>query len=317
MEKIGFVNYKVFIFMLLSVFFSQEILAINHESNVSATKMEAIPSVLINSEDTLKGKVKKKATKSEKLDKAQVKGKISFETFEKNLEKAFLYYDKKHYLSAARLFEELYPLSMGTQYADTILFTFADCYFQNKDYEMAAFHFKDYTRRYPGTEKTEEAYFKCVQAIYELSPYYSLDQFETTYAIEEIDLFIQMFPKNKFVPQCNDMLDELRDKLAKKDFEVLKLYYNTENYKAAQIAIKNFMKEFSYSKYAPESLYILVRNNLKYAKKSVPAKQLERYQSCVDAFESLQINFPDSPFIAMAEPYMKEAKQLIAKQKSK
>ena len=150
-------------------------------------------------------KTKKKSVKSSK---------VSFETFDMNYAKALKYYQNGQYLSAARLFEELYPLSLGTTTADTLLFLFADCYYKNKDYELAAFHFKDYARHYPGTDKAEEAHYMCVKSVFEISPVYSLDQSSTLYAIDEMDLFIKTYPYSKHVEECNQMLDVLRENLA-------------------------------------------------------------------------------------------------------
>ena len=275
----------------------------NNNSQISAS---------YSSIKSVKGKTKKKG--STQIAKGK-KGKITFETFDKSYEKAMKHYKQQQYLSAARLFEELYPLAIGTPVADTILFAFANCYFQNQDYELAAFHFKDYTRRFPNTSRAEEAYFYCLQAIYKLSPYYSLDQFETHYAIEEINLFAQQYPYNQYMDACNKMLDELRDKLAKKDFEIAKLYYNTEKYEAAQIAVRNFLKDFPDSKYMPEALYILVQNNLKYAKKSIESKKRERFLDCVAAFDMLASNFPDSHFLELAKSYCDEAKKNLDKKR--
>ena len=197
-------------------------------------------------------KTKKKGSKSNK---------VSFETFDMNYAKAIKYYQNGQYLSAARLFEELYPLSLGTPNADTLLFLFADCYYKNKDYELAAFHFKDYAKHYPGTPQAEEAHYMCVKSVFEVSPIYSVDQSSTLYAIDELDLFIKTFPYSPHVEECNQMLDVLREKLAQKDFEILKLYYNTDHYQAAQIAAKNFLKEYPSSRYAHEAVYYLVKNN--------------------------------------------------------
>src|SRR5574344_648034 len=239
--------------------------------------------------------------------------KVSFDTFEENYAKARDYYDRQLFLSAARLFEELYPLSLGTPNADTILFLFADCYYQNRDYEMAAFHFKEYANRYTGTDRAEKAHFQAIKSIAQLSPNYSLDQQETYYAIEEITLFIQTYPNSQFMQECNELLDLMRNKLAKKEFEILKLYYNTENYKSAQILAANFLKKYSYSEYADDAYAILVKNNFEYAKKSVETKQLERYHACMDEFKNLQINYPDSPFIAEVQKYADEAAIKIEK----
>jgi outer membrane protein assembly factor BamD len=252
-------------------------------------------------------KAKKKGVKSNK---------VSFETFDMNYAKALKYYENGQYLSAARIFEELYPLSLGTPIADTLLYLFADCYYQNKDYELAAFHFKDYAKHYPGTDKAEEAHYMCVKSVFEISPVYSLDQSSTLYAIDEMDLFIKTYPYSKHVEECNQMLDVLREKLAQKDFEIAKLYYNTDNYQAAQIAVKNFLKEYPNSKYAHEAVYILVKNNHEFAKKSVSSKKRERYQTCIDAFKIMQAQYPNSGFYSDAKKLADDALQQINKTKN-
>lgn len=260
-----------------------------------------------NSGKKSEGKAKKKTGKSNK---------VSFETFDMNYAKALKYYDNGQYLSAARIFEELYPLSLGTPTADTLLYLFADCYYKNKDYELAAFHFKDYARHYPGTEKAEEAHYMCVKSVFEVSPIYSLDQSSTLYAIDEMDLFIKSYPRSKHVDECNEMLDILREKLAQKDFEIAKLYYNTDNYQAAQIAVKNFLKEYPNSKYAHEAVYILVKNNHEYAKKSVNKKKRERFQACIDAFKIMQAQYPNSGFYMDAKKLADDAQDQINKIKN-
>ena len=113
--------------------------------------------------------------------------------------------------------------------------------------------------------------------------------------------------------ECNKMLDVLRNKLAKTDFEVLKLYFNTENYRAAQIATDNFLKTYSYSQYAPEAAFILVKNNYQYAKKSVKEKMKERFEACIAAYDNLVFNFPESPLVADAVKYRDEAQKQIEK----
>lgn len=254
----------------------------------------------------------KKESKTKKTSKKRNE-RITFETFDDNYAKAVDYYNKHQFLSAARLFEDLYPLSLGTVHADTILFMFADCYYQNRDYEMASFHFKDYARRYPGSDRAELASLMSIKAVYNISPYYALDQSETLYAIDELNTFIALYPHSQYMDECNQMLDELREKLAKKDFELLKLYFETENYRAAQIATDNFLKTYSYSKYAAEALFILVKNNFAYAKKSVETKMVERYDACIAAYNNLYAAYPESEWVKDAQKYRDEAKKQIDK----
>ena len=276
----------------------------NGKTASSQTTTTATPSS--NQDDQKKGKKKGTAKNN----------KVTFETFDMNYAKALKYYQNGQYLSAAKLFEELYPLSLGTTTADTLLFLFADCYYKNRDYELAAFHFKDYARHYPGTDKAEEAHFMCVKSVFEVSPVYSVDQSSTLFAIDEMDLFIKTYPYSKHVEECNQMLDLLREKLAQKDFEIAKLYYNTDHYQAAQIAVKNFLKEYPNSKYAHEAVFILVKNNHEFARKSINSKKKERYQACVDAFKIMQAQYPNSGYYMDAKKLADDALQQINKIKN-
>ncbi len=243
--------------------------------------------------------------------------KVTFENFDQQYERAMRYYKNEQYLSAAGLFEDLYPLSLGTPRADTILYLFAYCYYMNADYDMAAFHFRDYVRRYPNSERTEDAFYYGTSAIYKTSPDYSLDQSNTEYAIEQIKAFIQAYPDNSHIEECNVMLDALRLKLARKDLEVLILYYNTDHYEACQIAAKNFFNEYSYSPLMPEAIYYLVLNNLEFAKKSVERKKEERYKACLDACNRLLLNYGETQYTKEVERISHEVEKQLSKYNKK
>jgi len=243
--------------------------------------------------------------------------KVSFETYEENYKRACQLYENQLFISAARLFEELYPLSLGTPRADTILFLFADCYYNNKDYEMAAFHFKEYAGKYSANPRAEDAHYKAILALSNISPEYSLDQTETYYVIEEIQVFIRTYPNSSHMDECNQLLDQMRNKLARKDFEILKLYYNTENYKAAQIIARNFFKDYSYSEYCDDAYAILVKNNYDYAHHSVEKKKIERYMQCIEAYQNMKINCPYSPLLKEAGKYAEEAQNIVDKKEFK
>ena len=304
------INFFIFVFMLKTTVFGVSVSekhTLQNECVLMGQLVDnsGVDGISVSLESDRKPKGKKMKGKGGK--------KVTFETFEENYNKARDYYNRQLYISASRIFEELYPLSMGTPYADTILFLFADCYYQNHDYEMAAFHYKEYANRYTGSVRAEEAHYKAIKAISKLSPDYSLDQTETYYAIEEINLFIRNFPNSSYMAECNALLDEMREKLALKSFEILKLYYNTENYKAAQIAAQNFLKKYSSSTYADDAYAILVKNNYEFASKSVESKKVERFTACVDAFNSMKASYPYSRLLPESQKIADEAFTKIQK----
>jgi len=310
MKKIGQIESNLLIFLVLCLFFGDA-----HATNpaVSFQKINNTYFFEANAAAEMNTAPIDFRSKKKKSKKRKSSGKVNFETFRQYYDKAMKFYDNKAWLSAARIFEELYPLSIGTSLGDTILFLFADSYFQNRDYQMAAFHFRDYVRRYPGTERTEQAALNSVKAMYQTSPEYYLDQFITVLTIEEINLFIQNYPYSKYIEECNKMLDALHDKLAKKDMEMVRMYYQTGHYEATQIMARNFMKTYSASKFAPEVLSILVKNNYEFARKSVEDKKYNRYKSCLEAYDMLRLQYPESNFVADGKKIADEAAIQIKK----
>lgn len=286
---------------------SENFLSVSEASSTDANVFHYVESNSASPSPTKK-KPKKKQSNGKK---------VSFENYEENYQKACNYYENQMFISAARIFEELYPLSLGTPRADTILYLFADCYYMNRDYEMAAFHFKEYANKYTSNPRAEEAYYKAIKALSNTSPEYSLDQTETYYVIEEIEVFTRQYPQSKYMEECNALLDQMRDKLAKKSYEILKLYYNTENYKSAQIMARNFFKEHSSSQYLDDAYAILVKNNYEYAHKSVDSKKIERFTACVDAYQSMKIYCPGSDLLEEAEKLAVDAQNKIDKKEFK
>ncbi len=311
----------VLIFSILTLLFMKEAAAVDV---IFCEKSQPVHYILpeANSEVTMRDGAfpKDSIAKNPKQPKVKRDGKgkkVTFETFEQNYQKAQEFYSKQMFISAARLFEELYPLSLGTPMADTILYLFADCYYQNKDYEMAAYHFKEYANKYTNSSRAEDAYYKAILAISHLSPEYSLDQTETHYVIEEIQVFIRQFPYSSHMEECNELLDKMRDKLARKSYEILKLYYDTENYRSAQISAQNFFKQYGGSQYGDDAYAILVRNNYDYARKSVESKKRERYLACVEAYKNMRINYPGSDLLADVQKYADDAQLKLQKSDSK
>ena len=244
-----------------------------------------------------------------------------YKTKEAKYQAAKTYYAKGAYLSAAQLFDEVYPLYLSAREGDTILFLLADSYMKNADFLMGAFHFKDYLHRYPHSSRADEASFLIAKCYYLNSPAYNLDQGDSYVAIESLELFINAYPKSKFVEAANGMIDTLQTKLAKKDFSIAVMYYNTGNYKSAQISFNNLLKDYPGTPYTEETYYYMTKNSYEYAQKSVETKKVERYQMAIDNYLRLRALKPNSKFLSEAEKLMNEATKkrdrILEEQKNK
>lgn len=251
------------------------------------------------------GNKKSASTRSRKVEKVT----RHLKTKEEKYAAAKMYYEKGAYLTSAQLFEEIYPLYLAVPEGDTILFLFADSYMKNNDFLMAAFHFNDYIRRYPQSDKVELAAFLAAKCYYMNSPTYNLDQTDSKTAIEGLQSFISSYPQSQYVEESNKMIDTLQNKLAHKDFSIAQMYYNTENYKAAQVSLQNVIKDYPTSIYMEDALYYMVKNSYEYAQNSVESKKVERYQMAIDNASKLLVFNADTKYKAEVEKIVNEAKK--------
>ncbi len=146
------------------------------------------------------------------------------------------------------------------------------------------------------------------------SPSYSLDQTETELAINDLQQFIDRYPNSSLIDSCNAILDRLRFKLEKKDYETVKLYAKTERYNAAVTSAMIFLDDYPMSSFREEVQYNLVKNSYLLAKNSVEDKKKERILNTIERYSNFVGAFPTSNYIKTLEGYnltMEEELKLI------
>jgi len=230
---------------------------------------------------------------------------------------AVKYYEKKRYYQALQLFEELITVFRGTAKAEDTYYYYCQCYFETAEYNVAAYHYNNFNQTFPNSPRAEEALFKNAYCYYLDSPTTSLDQKNTLDAIRQFQLFINRYPQSEKVQTSNELIDELRFKLETKDFNNAKLYFKTQNYKAAVYAFQNVIKEYPSTIYKEESLYYIVRASYNYAGQSVVSKQPERYKLTIENYYKLIDTFPEGKYLKDAEKYLIDSQSKIKKLENK
>ena len=228
-------------------------------------------------------------------------------------DKALEYYGEKEYYKAYPLFEELIAIYRGTEKAENLMYMYAYSDYYLKDYILAAHRFSQFVKTFPVSERAEECQFMVGLCNYKNSPKASLDQTNTVIAINELQLFTNLYPNSELVDSCNVIIDELLEKLAKKRFEKANLYLQTENYKSAIIAYKNFLDDFPDTEYREESEFLIFKSSHFLALNSVESKKSERIDNAIKAYITFVDSFSGSKYLKKAEDYYQEV--LIEKQK--
>lgn len=215
--------------------------------------------------------------------------------------KAKEYYNKKDYFRAMPLFEELMNVYKGTKDAEKIYFFYAYCQYGIQEFYVAAYHFKNFSTTYPKSEYAEKSQFMYAYCHYLMSPKASLDQSNTTKAMDAFQLFTNLYPNSLKVDTCNTYIDELRLKIQTKDFNNANLYYKLGQYSAAKVAFENLISEYPDLPNKEEALFLSLKSSYAFADNSIKRKQRERLEVAITSYKTFLKKYPNSNYKIDAE----------------
>ena len=227
-------------------------------------------------------------------------------------QQAVAYYEDGDYNRAMPLFDELSTVMKGTDKIQEISFYYAYCNYSTGDNLMAAYLFRNYTINFPNSKHTEECAYMGAYCYYNEAPAYSLDPTNTYRAIKELQSFVDRYPASDRNPQCNELIDELRNKLSLKAFENAKQYYTTSNYKSAIVALDNVLINYPSFNNREEVHFLIVKSSYLLAINSINNKIKDRLQATLEAYSHFKDNYPNSSYLKELETtYNKTQETLI------
>jgi len=225
--------------------------------------------------------------------------------------KALTYYNKGDFYRASLLLEQILPIYRGTNRADTVNFYYAYSQYGQGDYLLASSYFDGFRKNYPKSIFTEQSEYLYAYCFYLTSPRAELDQENSILAIEAFQEFISKYPTSVKSGDAKRLIDELFNKLEEKAYKSAWLYYHTENYKAAIVALENSLKEYPNSKHREEQMFLILRSAFLYAENSIAAKQKERYQATEDFYFNFLAEYPNSLQIAEAQKMHEKSLKIL------
>ncbi len=230
---------------------------------------------------------------------------------------AIAYYNEQDYSRALQLFDQMMGAIRATDKAEDLYYYYSYCYYHQKDFTLASYYFKRYYTSFPNTSRAEECLFMSAYCNYLNSPIHSLDQTNTYDAIKELQLFMNIYPKSKRVPECNELIDKMRAKLEMKDYKIAKLYYRMKDYAASIMTFHNILKDYPETIHREEILFLVIKSYAKYASMSVKEKQYERFTNTTVAFQDFYKEFPASKFAGEAAELNDKSREEIQKMVNK
>ena len=236
--------------------------------------------------------------------------------FEYKLLKADEYYAKKKYRNAQQLYEELFPVYKGNQKFEDIYYKYAYSFYYLKMYRDAENLFKGYLEVFPNSPRAEEVDYMRAYCFYKQSPKLELEQVNTVKAMGMMQTFISTHPGSARIKDATDIIDQSRAKLEGKEFRGAQLYYNLGQYRASAIAFTNLMNNYPESIKGEDYKLMVVKSYYRFAKMSIPDRQVERYEKVITEFEDFSDRYPESNLLKEAESYKNLSQNYIKELKN-
>ena len=226
------------------------------------------------------------------------------------------YFNQKKYVKSATLLEEVVQIFKGTSSAEESLYLLAQSYYGQKDYQTAAAYFKTYYTTYPKGEFAELARFYSGYGLYLDSPDVRLDQTETYEALAQLQLYMEYYPQSERARQAQEIMFELQEKLAQKEFLAAQLYYNLgtymgNNYLSCIITVDNALRDYPYTRYREDFIFLKIRSKYELALVSIEDRLQGRYRDVVDEYYNYTNEFPDGKYTRQVQRFFDNANRRI------
>lgn len=231
--------------------------------------------------------------------------------YEYKLKMADKYYGEKKYNKAQQLYVELFNVLKGTEKFEDLYYKYAYCAYYLKDYLNAENLFSGYLGVFPNSERAQEVAYMHAFTFYKQSPKVELDQTNTLKSIGMMQTFINNYPNSPRVKEAQEIINLSRRKLENKEYKSAQLYYNLGQYQAAGIYFNNMVNQYPDSQKSDEYMYMAIKSNFEFAKKSISDKQEERYEKVVAAYFDFADRYPESKFLKNVEDYKTESENHI------
>ena len=192
-----------------------------------------------------------------------------------------------------------------------LVFFFANTFFEINSYYSAAIQFENFIKSYPNSQRIQEAYFMEAKSYFMLSPIYTLDQEDTLTGIDKLQVFINRFPNSEYINEALDLMDELQNKIEKKEFEISKQYYTIRDDNSAIKSLDNFIADNPGTIFREEALYFRWLSQYEIAVNSIESRVNERVTELQRSLDNFLRYYPDTIFIEDLSEKINNAKQLL------
>jgi outer membrane protein assembly factor BamD len=160
---------------------------------------------------------------------------------------------------AADAFERLLLLYPGHSQAQEARFRLGEANQGRREWITAATEFNRLATEHPAGPWADDARFQACRSYGQLAPRPQLDQEYTRVAIEHCRSLLAYYPDSEYAQPARDLITELTDRLAEKDYLTAEHYFGRRAFDSAIIYYQAIVESYPGTAWAPRALLRLVQ----------------------------------------------------------
>ncbi len=181
------------------------------------------------------------------------RGKNAFGDPDERFAKGVSLFEREKWLRASEAFNWVVLNNPAGNLAAEAQYYYAECAYQQEQYVEAQLEFERLLRRWAGTEHRIEARYLIALCLVSQSPSYHRDQTSTLDAIDELQEFIEDFPASELRPEAEELIIQMRLKLAEKHYESGRQYLKWRRYSSARLYFELVLEQFYDTPFADQA----------------------------------------------------------------
>ena len=169
------------------------------------------------------------------------------------------FFEEEKFVKASQQFNIIVERASHTDLGDDALFFLAESYFLNKDYDLALIEFEKLVSRMGFSPYIEKSRWRICETLMLLSPNFYHDQDSSIKAITQIQEFLDDFPNSEYSKDADNLINELRTRLAEKNMETGNLYIKLKAYDSAMTSYEIVVNEYYDTKFFNDANMQIIR----------------------------------------------------------
>lgn len=194
-------------------------------------------------------------------------------------------YEEGDYERAIELLEAFAQQHLGDPRVPEARLTLGRAHMARREYITAASAFQRLVTDFPASPLAPEARFGICEAYTRLSPQPPLDQEYTHAAIAHCQSVATLYPETEEGREASEQVEELRERLARKIYQIGMFYFQRGAYDAGVIYFEDVVNLYPGTNQAPAALLRIVESY----------ERIGYVEEAAEARERLIREYPDSP----------------------